>query len=86
MPDNNYCVTHHRIAEAQTGGIKTEADNFDDGFSLTDAKSRVIELVWEAIADSSFAEIVVELSGKQGHVIKFGPSGNELESLSNEDL
>lgn len=79
MPLDNYYVIHHGITDAQTGGTRTEPDNYDDGYNRSETEKRIIELLSEAINGSPFAEIVITVSGNQGHIIRFGMAENDYD-------
>lgn len=84
MPENNYYVTHHNITDVEIKGRRTEADRYDDEYSRSDAEERIVELVREAVAGRLFAEIVISVSGNQGHVIRFGQVGDETTPVLDE--
>lgn len=72
MPSENYYFIHHGITEPQVGGKRTEDDNYDDGYSREAVIELVVQHLTDAIKDTSFAEIVVSVSGNKGQAIRFG--------------
>lgn len=85
MSANNYYVSHHGMIDVQTKGKITEDEKYDEGYSRNEVENRVIELLREAMSGSSFAEIVISVSGNLSRVIKFGQAGDEVIEVLDED-